>query len=200
VLNFLGAKFPGKFNNSLLTDTEYVQKVKNKLSEYKERYSKASDHCLIWDTAKAEIRGITISHATYVNRNRKEKQTMLDNELTNLEKKLADNPDANILQQYATKKNELQQINNHMTQFIDQNEANSKLFLGLERLKAKTKSITKLINENNDHITDPKEILALEKSFYENLYKNTTEYQETESIESEKILSRSTRNQSLRQR
>ena len=61
-----------KFNNSLLTDTDYVKKVKTLLGEYKERYKKASDHCLIWDTAKAEIRGITISHASSVNRKRKE--------------------------------------------------------------------------------------------------------------------------------
>jgi hypothetical protein len=54
-----------KFNNSLLTDSDYVCKVKDILIDYKERYKNHKDHCLIWDTVKAEIRGVTISHATY---------------------------------------------------------------------------------------------------------------------------------------
>ena len=61
-----------KFNTSLLSDTEYVNKIKAKLMEYKERYKYTKDHCLVWDTAKAEIRGITISHACYINRQRNE--------------------------------------------------------------------------------------------------------------------------------
>ena len=160
------------------------------LDEYKERYKKASDHCLIWDTAKAEIRGITISHTTFVNRKRKENQTKLDNELNKLE-----TPDANIIQQYATTKKELEEINNHVTRgimirakskLIEQNEGNTKLFLGLERSRSKTKSITKLITDDNNHITDPAEILAQEKLFYQNLYENRAVYQEAETIEAAK--------------
>ena len=72
---------------------------------------------------------------------------------------LADNPNDNILQQYVTVKKEIEGINNHITKdimirakakFIEQNEAITKLFLGLERSKAKTKNISKLITENNN--------------------------------------------------
>ena len=59
-----------KFNNSLLIDSDYVAKVKKLINEYKDRYKNHKDHCLIWDTAKAAIIGITISHATHKARER----------------------------------------------------------------------------------------------------------------------------------
>ena len=162
-----------KFNNSLITDPEYVNKIKDKLNEYKERYKNVKDHCLLWDTAKAEIRGISISHASYINRQRKEKLNKLNQDLFKFATMLAENPNENTLQQQVTVKKEIEEINNHITngimiraksKFIEQNEANTKLFLGLERSRAKTKNITKLITDNNSTITDPKQILEEEKN------------------------------------
>jgi hypothetical protein len=161
-----------KFNTSLLSDTEYVSKIKSKLKEYEERYKHTSDHCLVWDTAKAEIRGITISHASYINRQRNEKLKVLNKELTELELTLAEHPNENVLQQLSTTKKEIEEINNHVTKgifirakakYIEQNEASSKLFLGLERSKAKTKNISKLITNDNTIVTDPNDILQEEK-------------------------------------
>jgi hypothetical protein len=184
-----------KFNTSLLADAAYVDKIKNKLNEYKERYRYTKDHCLIWDTAKAEIRGITISHASFINRQRNEKLKNLNSELTNLELTLAKDPNDNILQQYATVKKEIEEINNHITKgimlrakakHIEQNEANTKLFLGLEKSQAKTKNISKLITDNNSTITDLNEILEEEFCFYKSLYQDKVNYQDANTIEAAK--------------
>ena len=129
----------------------------------KDKYKKAKDHCLTWDAIKAEIRGTTISHVVYKSKERKELQKKLNLEMTEYESKLATNPNANIQQMYNTTKNELESINNHTTKgimlraqakHIELNKANSKLFLGLERSKAKIKNISSLIVKDNI-ITDP---------------------------------------------
>jgi hypothetical protein len=168
-----------KFYNSLLTDAEFVTKVKNKIHEYSDRYKNHKDHCLIWDTAKSEIRGIAISHATYKTCIRKEYERTLQCEMTNCENIIAISPNTDILQQYVTIKKELEEINNHIAKgvfirakakHIEQNEANTKLFLGLERSKANLKNITKLIVDDNNEITNATEILKQGKCFYENLY------------------------------
>jgi exonuclease III len=180
-----------KFNTSLLSDTTYVNKIKEKLNEYKERYKNTKDHCLIWDTAKAEIRGISISHASYINRQRNMNLTNLNDELTKLELMLANNPNDNTLQQCATIKKEIEEINNHITKgimirakakYIDQNEGNTKLFLGLEKSKAKIKNISKLIINKNCTVTDPNEILEEEQKFYKALYQDNANYQDAERL------------------
>jgi hypothetical protein len=188
-----------KFNTSLLSDVEYVNKIKSKLDEYKERYKHTKDHCLVWDTAKVEIRGITISHASYINKQRNEKLKNLNKELTEFELKLADNPNDNLLQQCATTKKEIEEINNHITKgimirakakYIEQNEASTKLFLGLEKSRAKTKNISKLIINDNTTVTDPNDILHEEKLYYQTLYQDKIDYQDAGVKEAENIFSK----------
>ena len=129
-------------------DNEYVTKVKSKLEECKQKYQYVTDNCLTWDTIKAELRGVTISHATYNSKQRKQLLSELTTEMLECEKVIADSPDTNIYQRYNTIKKEIEHINNHITKgimiraqakYIEQNEASTKLFLGLEKSKAKTK-------------------------------------------------------------
>jgi endonuclease/exonuclease/phosphatase family metal-dependent hydrolase len=183
-----------KFNNSLLTDNEYVTKAKNKIEECKQKYQNATDHCLTWDTIKAELRGVTISHATYRSKQRKQLLSDLTTEMTECEKTLAGNSDTNTYERYNTIKKEIEQINNHITKgimiraqakYIEQNEASTKLFLGLEKSKAKTKNITNLI-VNKKNITNPKEILLEEETFYKDLYTDKIDCQGNETIEAKK--------------
>ena len=49
-------------------------------------------------------------------------------------------------------------------------ERSTKYFLNLEHRNYINKSITKLIKDNGNTITDPDEILDEQKTFYENLY------------------------------
>jgi hypothetical protein len=183
-----------KFNNSLFADNEYVTKAKNKIEECKARYLNATDHCLTWDTIKAELRGVTISHSTYRSKQRKQQLSELTTEMTDCEKTLAKNSDTNTFERYNTIKKEIEQINNHITKgimiraqakYIEQNEASTKLFLGLEKSKAKRKNITNL-TVNNKAVTDPKEILAEEQKFYKELYTDKIQCQGNDTIEAKK--------------
>ena len=107
-----------KFNTSLLTDAEYVKKIKDKIEECKQKYKHVGDHSLVWDTIKAEIRGVTIRHATYVSKQRNIRLRELNQELQKCEKALEEQAHSNTLQQYTTVKNEIEQINNHITKGI----------------------------------------------------------------------------------
>ena len=55
-------KGPGfwKFNNSLLEDSRYVNKLRENIREYREKYANVEDLGLKWDLIKMEIRGFTI--------------------------------------------------------------------------------------------------------------------------------------------
>jgi hypothetical protein len=114
----------------------------------------------------------------------------LNKQLQEHEKSLEIKENDNNYQQYITVKKEIEQINNHITKgviiraqakFTDQNESNTKLFLGLEKSRAKTKNMSSLTDDNGITITEPSEILAEEKKFFENLYSSKMECQGTES-------------------
>ena len=57
---------------------------------------------------------------------------------------------------------------------MEYGEKNNSYFLGLEKQRQIKKSINKLIDENNEKITDQMHILSTIKSYYEKLY--TTKY------------------------
>ena len=58
--------------------------------------------------------------------------------------------------------------------WVEYGEKNNSYFLGLEKQRKIKKSINKLIDENNEKITDQMHILCTIKSYYEKLY--TTKY------------------------
>ena len=55
-------------------------------------------------------------------------------------------------------------------QWMEYGETNSKYFFNLEKVNARNKIMSTVINEAGKRITDPKEVLNEQKKFYENLY------------------------------
>jgi hypothetical protein len=53
---------------------------------------------------------------------------------------------------------------------VEYGEKNNSYFLGLEKQRQIKKSINKLIDENNEILTDQMHILSTIKSYYEKLY------------------------------
>ena len=51
-----------KFNNSLLSDHSFVERLSKNIPEYKKRYSYLEDKRLYWDMLKMEIRSFVISY------------------------------------------------------------------------------------------------------------------------------------------
>ncbi len=67
-----------KFNTSLLTDSEYADKVKQTKSDTYENNSNMSDRGLLWDVIKCEIRGMTISYSSFKANERREYERALE--------------------------------------------------------------------------------------------------------------------------
>ena len=53
-----------RFNNSLLSEKEYIDMTNNLIDECEKKYATVSDNRLKWDTIKMEIRGATIGYAS----------------------------------------------------------------------------------------------------------------------------------------
>ena len=72
-------KGPGfwKFNNSLLEDFRYVNKLRENIYKYKEKYTNVEDLGLKWDLIKMEIRGFTIKYCKIKMKKREREELLL---------------------------------------------------------------------------------------------------------------------------
>jgi exonuclease III len=174
-----------KFNCSLLHDTEYVKKIHTLLEECQDKYKDVNDKGLKWDVIKSEIRGATISHASYKTKCNKIKEKNLIQNISRMEKIINTRPNEDIIQELQTDKKELEMIYAEKSRgvqlrakctHLENNESNSKYFLSKEKTNAETKNMSKLIKDTGEELTDPKSILDEQKKFYENLYKDTQDY------------------------
>ena len=51
-------------STQLLTDKEYIDKIKVCIEICNEKYKDLANKGLVWDTIKTELRGLSISHAS----------------------------------------------------------------------------------------------------------------------------------------
>lgn len=123
-----------------------------------------------------EIRGKTISYATFKNKLQNETEKKLENEIKLLEQH-ADNESVKLIEE---KQTELKNIRNHKlrgnyirsrVKWIEEGEKPSKYFCNLESQNFISKQITKLERENGQILYNQGDILNETKMFYENLYK-----------------------------
>ena len=70
-----------KFNNSLLREPDYMERIKQTLHDCQLKYSDLQNKSLKWDTIKCEIRATTISYAAFRS---KQKKATIENLLRNL--------------------------------------------------------------------------------------------------------------------
>ncbi len=168
-----------KFNCQLLTDNEYVNKITQCITDCKAKYKDTVDKGLIWDAIKMEIRGISISHSSYLAKQRKKAEEELYRNLNRMEITLASDPSIDNKNHYNKLKAELEDFNSlkikgallrAKAEHIELNEKNTSFFLKLEQKNGDLKNIKRLKVSNGSLITDPLEILNEQKLFYEELY------------------------------
>ena len=77
-------KGPGfwKFNNSLLEDFHYVNKLRENIYEYREKYTNVEDLGLKWDLIKMEIVGFTIKYCK-IKMKKREREELLPHKKAN---------------------------------------------------------------------------------------------------------------------
>ena len=66
-----------RFDNSLLSDNEYVALLRSKIPEFVEKYKEVKDKGLFWEMVKMEIRGLTVRFSKLkAKRNRNEEKPL----------------------------------------------------------------------------------------------------------------------------
>ena len=192
-VDFQKGKSLWKFNNSLLTDTTYLETINNKIIEIKQQYAlpvydldridqipngdlqfNINDQ-LFLDTLLMEIRGKTISYSSY----KKKENEKEENALVNLIKECESNLSPENMDQLETAKQKLLTLRKHKMQghlirsranLIENDEKPSKYFCNLETQNFTSKIIPKIQKQDGKVITDQTEILKETKQFYKTLY------------------------------
>ena len=93
-----------KFNKSLLEDCEYVNKLREEIPLFKNKYSDVRNVSLRWDLIKMEIRGFTIKFSKIKAKRRRNEEDILQNKANQLLEQTEKNPsDKKLLNElYAT--------------------------------------------------------------------------------------------------
>ena len=184
-----------KFNNSLLKDKLYVNSIKETIDRVKKQYAiliyspdeisniSARDiqfsitDQLFFETLLFEIRGKTISYASYKKKAENEKETTLNDTLKRLENnnQISEEEVAELegikaeLEQLRQKKIEGIAVRCRAT-WMNEGEKPTRYFCNLENRHYTNKSVSFLEKSNGDIIDDQTEILREVEHFYRSLY------------------------------
>ena len=165
-----------KFNSSLLRDKEYVQKINTCLTDCKEKYKEEVNKPLIWDTIKCELRTETISYATFKAKQKRILESDIIQRMEYLDYLINQN-ELQYLEEYNSLKKDLEDLQyerakgsmiRSRAEIVDNDEKCSKYFLNLEKRNYKIKYIKSIINDDNEEINNPDNVLKEEESFYKN--------------------------------
>ena len=155
-----------RFNNSLLSDNEYIALLRSKIPKFGEKYKEVEDKGLFWEMVKMEIRGLTVQFSKLkakCNRDEEKLQTAYSEddkaELEWIKIKLSD---------FQAEKTRGAIIRSR-ARWYEYGEKNSKYF-NLEKANYRRKYISSLINQNGTRINDPKEILNEEQNSFKEMY------------------------------
>ena len=178
-----------KHNNSLLSDSEYLSRINRKIVQIKQQYALpvynmeeidrlpnkeiqfTINDQLFLETLLMELRGESISYASYINKQKNHREKALIKTINDLE----NSADERNIQQIEILRTELYEIRNykmkgHMirskAQCIDQGEKPTKYFCGLEKHNFVSKIISKIIKDDETVITEQSKILKETELYY----------------------------------
>ena len=185
-----------KFNNTLLHDIEYIQTIKEQIKKVKEQYACLAynrdnidqidsleiqftiNDQLFLETLLTEIRGKSISFASFRKKERNKLENTLSEDIRLLENNLQTEE---VLAEIEKKKSDLkilreEKMRGHFIrskmQWTEEGEKPSKYFINLETKNFVNKTIPKLVNNEGVVIDNQEEILDEAKNYYKNVYVN----------------------------
>ena len=168
-----------RFNNSLLSDNEYITLLHSKIPKFVEKYKEVEGKGLFWEMVKMEIRGLTVRFSKLNAKRNRDEEKLLTFKFPKLSAKLQtaySEDDKAELQRIKIKLSDFQTektrgaIIRSRARWYEYGEKNSKYFLNLEKVNYRRKYISSLIKQNGTRIDDPKEILNEEQNFFVELY------------------------------
>ena len=166
-----------KFNTKLLHDVDFVSKVNMIVTNANEKYSRTTPDNK-WSCCKNEITQYAKKRSKEIAKYKREKFEMLLHRVQQIQIKLQNDQRQEI--QLANYQKQIEQLIEEQTQsaifrskvkFVNQYERSSKFFFSLEKSKYKKKTMSRLVKDNGQVVTDPKGILDEQYKFYEKLYK-----------------------------
>lgn len=198
-----------KHNNALLKDIDYINTINEKIKEIKQQYALpvynhenisdvpddeiqfVIDDQLFLETLLMELRGKSISFASFRKKQTDKHEQELIKRIKNIEENLTENNQDELnnlrsdLEKLRHEKMKGKVIRSR-AQWIEEGEKPSKFFCNLENQNYINKTMYKLKNNNSEIIYDQLQILEETKNFYSNLYSNKDD--EIETIEMENYL------------
>ncbi len=186
-----------KFNNSLLKDSDFSARIKNKISEVKKQYAvplynfenidqiSHSDveltinDQLFLEVLLMEIRGEIIRFAAEKQKRTKRNELLLEKDIKELEDEFLTNTKTDILEKIDSKKLQLEEIRlarmegvmlRSKARWVEDGEKPTKYFINLEKRNIVNKTISHLQNSNGHDIRNQTQIMEETLNFYEKLY------------------------------
>ena len=171
-----------KFNNSLCADQEFVNSFKDKIMELKEEWIPViADKLVLWDFLKMKMREYIINYTKKKAKLRKNEIDKLEEEIKYLENQLLNVGSRNVVVEIEQKKSRLNKLYDFSRQglkirsraeYFEEGEQKTQYFEQLVKSNKRKSVIKELYNQDEEIITDRKEILKIIKSYYEKLYSN----------------------------
>ena len=171
-----------KFNNSLLADNSYVEKLCFLIPQVAQKYQDVKDKGLYWEMIKMEIRAFTIKYSKQKAKATHNEEKRLLIRLGQLQESLGrkyNDMDKVEMNKIKTKLEKISAFKTRGTiirsraRWYEFGEKNSKYFLNLEKTNHRKKHVTSLINDSGMKITSPKEILKEEETFFQKIYRSS---------------------------
>ena len=178
---------------SLLYDKDYVTLIKDTIKDTLKTYAKHDSeldenslltisHQMFFEMLKLNIRGNTISFASFKSKSNKMRQNNLEKTIDTLNVEICNTSNLErkeeIFNEIDALQKELQQLREPKirasmararVQSYEEGEKPSKYFCNLEKRNAVNKIIS-CLDIKGEMVTDHKKILAAQKSYYQNLY------------------------------
>ena len=175
-----------KFNNSLLNDEEYVNKIRETYAHTCVYYSDSVNKRLFWEMLKMEIRAATISFSKDIAKSTYRREMEIRRQLDVLDDIICNNFHFSeidlVLKEFDNLKTELQSIYDKKgmaaifrskCRWIEMGERPTKYFFNLEKRNYIKKAITELQMEDETTIKDETQILDAIENYFNNLYMST---------------------------
>ena len=189
-------KGPGhwKFNNSLVNDVNFINKMQDLINKVSSNFNEFDDPRINFEFLKYKIRNFAREYSINKAKEKKSRREFLEKECVRLETKYATDSSEETYQQHEKAKEELEKIYDYITEgiilrskatFYDEGEKHSKYFLSLEKSNKIKSSLRKLkwSEQSNEVTTDPKCIMAELKKYYSELYTPRSLKTETECMD-----------------
>lgn len=172
-----------KFNNSLLEDDDFKERIVFFYPQIHEKYVYVKDKQLLWELIKMELRMKTIKYSKEKRLELRKRESTLQKELQDLDYKICNTDfeilDRNIFVEYEAAKEELKKIYEQKgkeaifrskVKWLEQGEKPTKYFFNLEKTNYEKKLIREVKLENGDRVSEPKQIEKELEKFYSNMY------------------------------